>query len=275
MLATFRLALSRNLPPRRTYFAVVNHAIAYQRQAIQGRHGQQLSLAEREGVVLPVYDPFSDAEDNDEHMTKFEDEDSDEEESLEDNEEEESLDNQDGNDTTTWIDPQADAWKHYQQTYHNDGSLRRDPSQLATWRAGAPAGGLFAIVELAGSQHKVTTDDVWIVNRLKPLDRFAIGTTHVLDNVLLVGSTHATLVGLPYVTGATVTVLVEEITQDEKVVVFHKRRRKHSQRKNGMRRDVTMLRVLEIGWPNEVVEEPSYLERSSSEGGVVEDEHVA
>jgi large subunit ribosomal protein L21 len=60
-----------------------------------------------------------------------------------------------------------------------------------------------------------------------------------------------TLVGMPHVAGAEVDVMVEEITRGSKVIVFKKRRRKHSERKNGFRRDVTMLRVLDVRMPAE------------------------
>ena len=105
-------------------------------------------------------------------------------------------------------------------------------------------------MELAGSQHKVTTDDVLIVNRLNPVTEFAVGSTHTFkDNVMLVGSSHYTLIVMPNVAGAEVDVMLEEITMDSKVVVFKKRRRKNSQRKTGFRRDVTMLRILDIRPP--------------------------
>ena len=39
---------------------------------------------------------------------------------------------------------------------------------------------------------------------------------------------------------------VEEQTKDEKVVIFKKRRRKASRRRNGFRRQLTLLRVLDI-----------------------------
>lgn len=39
---------------------------------------------------------------------------------------------------------------------------------------------------------------------------------------------------------------VEEIAKDKKVIIFKMRRRKNSKRKNGFRRQVTVLRVKEI-----------------------------
>lgn len=55
--------------------------------------------------------------------------------------------------------------------------------------------------------------------------------------------------GLPGVAGAEVDVMVEEITRDKTLIVFKKRRRKNSRRKNGFRRQVTFLRVLEMRMP--------------------------
>jgi large subunit ribosomal protein L21 len=43
-----------------------------------------------------------------------------------------------------------------------------------------------------------------------------------------------------------VTLSVEEITKDKKVIAFKMRRRKNSKRTKGFRRDVTILRVKDI-----------------------------
>eukprot|EP00970_Alexandrium_tamarense_P006258 scaffold1058_cov268-Alexandrium_tamarense.AAC.14 len=60
------------------------------------------------------------------------------------------------------------------------------------------------------------------------------------------------VIHLAGVKGGEVNVMVEEITRDKTVVVFKKRRRKHSRRKNGFRRQVTFLRVLDVKMPGEV-----------------------
>mmetsp|Transcript_26158 Transcript_26158/g.26590 ORF Transcript_26158/g.26590 Transcript_26158/m.26590 type:complete len:393 (-) Transcript_26158:251-1429(-) len=231
-------------------YAVVDHSEAYE-MAMEGRHGQKLALARLEGIGkddLP-FDPFLEEEeqileeerqqqlleagegeiDNDENDDSMEDEYDDFLDDIEEDNEEENC------------------------VYNRDGTLRRKKSTLATLRAGYPAGGLFAVLEIAGSQHKVTTDDLLVVNRLKPVDHYKIGSVHTFkdNDILLIGSTHLTMVGMPYVNGAEVDVMVEEITQDAKVIIFKKRRRKHSQRKNGFRRDLTLLRVLDIRLPEE------------------------
>ena len=217
-------------------FAVVDHSEAYE-ASMRGPHGKQLELAQLEGMGKdnPPFNPFWEDDEMEE-----------EDEGEEEEEEEEGEGEEDGDDDTA-----ADAVR---SPYNNDGSLRWKKSQLATFRAGAPAGGMFAVVELAGSQHKVTTDDVLNVNRLKPVENYPVGSVHTLRDVMMVGSSHQTLVGMPYVTGAEVDVMVEEVTQDEKVVVFKKRRRKNYKRKKGHRRNLTLLRILDIRSPQQVGE---------------------
>ena len=224
-------------------FAAVDHSSAYEK-ALQGAHGKQLALAALEGLGKddPDFDPFIEEELEEDRLAK----------QAADNEEDEAEGDFNDDDEEEEDDDDEAEEIDFSSIYNNDGSLRRTKSELATLRAGAPAGGLMAVIELAGSQHKVTTDDVLIVNRLRPLNHFKVGSVHTFDaNVMLVGSSHYTLVGMPYVEGAQVDVMVEEITKDAKVIVFKKGRRKHSQRKNGFRRDVTMLRILDIRPPEQ------------------------
>ena len=246
-------------------YAVVDHSQAYE-NAMKGPHGQHLALARLEGIGKDdkPYDPFEEDDDEDDELAEEDDDDVDDDdeaygdeiqeaEIVDDESKNKKKDGEDeGYDSDEDYDDDEDDEEDYEEDepiYNNDGSVRRKKSVLATLRAGFPSGGLFAVIELAGIQHKVTTDDLLVVNRLKPVDLYKIGSVHTLKDVLLVGSSHKTLVGLPTVTGAEVDIMVEEITRDAKVIVFKKRRRKHSQRKNGFRRDVTLLRVLDIRMP--------------------------
>ena len=101
----------------------------------------------------------------------------------------------------------------------------------------------FAVVELAGSQFKVTADDVLAVNRLPDVD---IGQTVELDRVLLVGSGGETLIGRPYVPQAKVVAVCEQQTKEEKILAFYKKEKTNSQRSRGFRRQVTVLRIKEV-----------------------------
>ena len=230
-------------------FAIVDHSKAYE-HSMEGRHGQQLALARLEGIGkddLP-FDPFEEEEKQfiEEEMAK---------ERLATGENDDEIEDSDSDSDSDFsgsdFDSDDEEEEGHAGIYNTDGSVRRKKSVLATLKAGYPSGGLFAVLELAGSQHKVTTDDLLVVNKLKPVEDFKIGSVHTLKDVLLVGSSHLTLVGMPHVSGAEVDVMVEEITQDAKVIIFKKRRRKHSQRKNGYRRDLTLIRVLDIRLPEE------------------------
>lgn len=72
--------------------------------------------------------------------------------------------------------------------------------------------------------------------------------------MLLLGSPSATLIGRPSVSGAIVRVAVEEMTKDKHLIILKFRRRKNSQRKKGFRRQVTILRVVDILPPPDLQE---------------------
>jgi large subunit ribosomal protein L21 len=101
----------------------------------------------------------------------------------------------------------------------------------------------FAVIKLGGTQYKVVIGDVIVAEKIKNWD---IGETHQVDQVLLTGTKDYTKIGRPLVPNASVSLHVEEQTKDEKVIIFKKRRRKNSQRKNGFRREVTLVRVTGI-----------------------------
>ena len=53
-------------------------------------------------------------------------------------------------------------------------------------------------------------------------------------------------IGAPLVSGATVTATVVAQARGPKLIVFKKRRRQNSRRKNGHRQDLTILRITDI-----------------------------
>jgi len=262
-------------PPPAFGFAAVDHSATYE-AALAGRHGSQIEKAWDEGLGRDdkVYDPFEDPR-TAKGFIAFEDlayddddDDDDDEDDYEDDIEEGEIIDSDDDILTDEGDFEVNsgeleeddseeertgAWRELLKTYNKAGFPIRPNSEIAALRAGFPSGGLFAVIEISGTQEKVCVDDVVIMNRIRPVSDWAVGSTHTLsgDDVLLVGSTHLTLVGLPGVKGAEVDVMVEEITKDKKVIVFKKRRRKNSRRKRGFRRDVTMLRILDIRFPKD------------------------
>ena len=101
---------------------------------------------------------------------------------------------------------------------------------------------MFAVIRTGGKQYRVVPNAVLKVEKL-PGDA---GETITFSDVLAVGSDAGTTIGVPLVPGATVTATV--IAQDrlDKIIIFKKRRRQNSRRKNGHRQHVTVLRVAGI-----------------------------
>ncbi len=101
---------------------------------------------------------------------------------------------------------------------------------------------MFAVIRTGGKQYRVMPNDVLKIEKL-PGDA---GETITFIDVLAVGSEAGTTLGAPLVPGATVTATV--IAQDrlDKIIIFKKRRRQNSRRKNGHRQHVTVLRVAGI-----------------------------
>jgi len=109
--------------------------------------------------------------------------------------------------------------------------------------ASEDASARFAVFPLSGRQYKVTLDDTIVADNMQEVD---IDSHVTVQNVLMVGSKDTTIIGRPYVPGATVTMRVEELAKDKKVHALKFRRRKNSQRLRGFRRQVTILRVTDI-----------------------------
>ncbi|GBQ27614.1 50S ribosomal protein L21 [Gluconacetobacter sacchari DSM 12717] len=101
---------------------------------------------------------------------------------------------------------------------------------------------MFAVIRTGGKQYRVSPDTVLKVEKLEA----EAGTTITFTDVLAVGGEAGTTIGAPLVPGASVTATV--IAQDrlDTVIIFKKRRRQNSRRKNGHRQPVTVLRIAAI-----------------------------
>ena len=102
---------------------------------------------------------------------------------------------------------------------------------------------MFAIIRTGGKQYRVAHNDVLKVEKLDGV----AGDTITFSDVLAVSSASGgTSVGVPLVPNATVSATV--IAQDrlDKIIIFKKRRRQNSRRKNGHRQHVTVLRIAAI-----------------------------
>ena len=73
-----------------------------------------------------------------------------------------------------------------------------------------------------------------------------VGQQVELDRVLLVQGDSGTTVGAPTVDGAKVVAEVVSQGRENKIIVFHKKRRKRYQKKQGHRQPFTEIRVKQI-----------------------------
>ncbi|RIY35939.1 50S ribosomal protein L21 [Capnocytophaga canis] len=101
---------------------------------------------------------------------------------------------------------------------------------------------MYAIVEIAGQQFKVSKDQKVFVHRLQNEE----GQKVTFDNVLLLDNAGAITVGAPAISGASVEAKVLKHLKGDKVVVFKKKRRKGFKVKNGHRQYLTEIVIENI-----------------------------
>ncbi|MFV0546692.1 MAG: 50S ribosomal protein L21 [Bacteroides sp.] len=103
---------------------------------------------------------------------------------------------------------------------------------------------MYAIVEINGQQFKAEAGKRLFVHHMQEAEN---GATVEFDKVLLVEKEGAITVGLPTVEGAKVVCQVaSNLVKGEKVLVFHKKRRKGHRKLNGHRQQFTELTITEV-----------------------------
>ena len=97
---------------------------------------------------------------------------------------------------------------------------------------------MLAIVKIAGQQFKVSEGQEIFVHQLEANE----GDKVTFDEVLMtVGD--STAVGTPIISGAKVSATVLGHQKGDKVLVFHKKRRKGYQKMNGHRQRFTKIKI--------------------------------
>ncbi len=100
---------------------------------------------------------------------------------------------------------------------------------------------MYAIIETGGKQVKVEKDSVIFVEKLN----VEAGETYTFDKVLFLGG-DKTVIGAPYVKGATVTAKVEKNGRGPKITIFKYVDKTNSRRKHGHRQSYTKLTITSI-----------------------------
>ena len=100
----------------------------------------------------------------------------------------------------------------------------------------------YAVIRTGGKQYRVTPDAVLTVERLEAEP----GATVTLHDVLAIATEAGLAIGAPTVPGASVTATVVEQNRGDRILIFKKRRRQNSRRKNGHRQHRLVLRIASI-----------------------------
>ena len=100
----------------------------------------------------------------------------------------------------------------------------------------------FAIIETGGKQYKVSASKILEIEKVDA----EVGKTLKFKNVLLLNDDKNTEVGNPNIEGASVEAKLLENIKDRTILVFHKRRRKHSRKKNGHRQRHSKIQITKI-----------------------------
>ena len=100
----------------------------------------------------------------------------------------------------------------------------------------------FAIIETGGKQYKVSASKILEVEKLN-LNK---GDIVKFKNVLLLNDNNKTEIGNPSVEGASVEAKLLDNVKDRTILVFHKRRRKNSRKKNGHRQRHSKIQITKI-----------------------------
>ena len=116
----------------------------------------------------------------------------------------------------------------------------------------------FAIIETGGKQYKVSASKILEIEKLDVKK----GETIKFKNVLLLNDDKNTEIGNPSIEGATVEAKLLDNVKDRTILVFHKRRRKNSRKKNGHRQQHSKIQITKIlGKGGKVIDEAKIVEK--------------
>ena len=99
----------------------------------------------------------------------------------------------------------------------------------------------FAVIQTGGKQYKVKASDILKIERLKDAkDKIEF------KDILAYGDDNNLEVGAPFVKGAKVEAQLVKNGKERTVLVFKKRRRQNSRRKNGHRQQYSLIKISKI-----------------------------
>ena len=110
----------------------------------------------------------------------------------------------------------------------------------------------FAVINTGGKQYKVFANDEVIIEKLPN----KVGDIVQFKEVLLLNNDNKVEIGTPSIIGAKVEAKVLKQRKNKTILVFKKRRRQNSKRKNGHRQNMSLVQITKIfGKDGKVVSE--------------------
>jgi len=100
----------------------------------------------------------------------------------------------------------------------------------------------FAVIQTGGKQYKVKASEILKIERLKDNTADKIE----FKDVLAYGDDNNLEVGAPFIKGAKVEAQLVKNGKNKTVLVFKKRRRQNSRRKNGHRQQYSLIKINKI-----------------------------
>ena len=100
----------------------------------------------------------------------------------------------------------------------------------------------FAVINTGGKQYKVSTNDKLRIEKLKDKE----GGSVEFKQVLLINNNDNMELGSPLIEGAKVEAKVIKQTKNKTILIFKKRRRHNSRRKNGHRQKMSVVKITKI-----------------------------
>ena len=100
----------------------------------------------------------------------------------------------------------------------------------------------FAVINTGGKQYKVTTNDKLRIEKISNEE----GKSVLFDKVLLINDNQNMELGSPLIEGAKVEAKIVKQTKNKTVLIFKKRRRHNSRRKNGHRQKMSVVQITKI-----------------------------
>ena len=101
----------------------------------------------------------------------------------------------------------------------------------------------YAVIKTGGKQYKVKSGEIL---KIEKLSDSKVDAKIEFKEVLAYGDDKTVEVGLPVVQGAKVEACVIKNSKNRTVLIFKKRRRQNSRRKNGHRQEYSMIKINKI-----------------------------